>query len=79
MRLIANHTVPRHPGACLENEVLNPAFDTIRIRDELINQTKAGHFLSLKSLSALIVSTTRRHGINALLQENEISKIRSLF
>lgn len=45
MGLIANHIVVRCPGACLENEVVNPAFDTIRIRDELIYQTKAGYFL----------------------------------
>lgn len=32
------------PGACLENVVVNPAFDTIRIRDELIYQTKAEYF-----------------------------------
>lgn len=45
MRLIAQHTVVRCSGACLENEVVNPAFDTIRIRDELTYQTKAGYFL----------------------------------
>lgn len=39
MRLIANHTMVRCPGACLENEVVNPVFDTIRIRDELTYQT----------------------------------------
>lgn len=45
MRLIANHTTVWCPSACLENEVVNPAFDTIRIRDELIYQTNTGYFL----------------------------------
>lgn len=35
----------QRPGACLENEVVNPAFDTIRIRDELTYQTKARYFI----------------------------------
>lgn len=44
MRLIAKHTMLRRPGACLENEVVNPAFDTIRITDELIYQSNAVYF-----------------------------------
>lgn len=58
MRLIAKRTMLRCSGACLENEVVNPAFDTIRITDELIYQTKAVYFRELKSLPAVIVSTT---------------------
>lgn len=61
----------RCPGACLENEVVNPAFDTMRIRDELIYQTKR-----LLSLVKITFPTYCFHntkaGISTLLPENEI-------
>lgn len=59
-----NRTMVRWPGACLENEVVNPTFDTIRIWDELTYQTEAGYFVFFfKSLSRLTVSTGRRQAL----------------
>lgn len=40
-----NRSNVRCPGACLENEVVNLAFDTIRIWEELTYQTEAGYFV----------------------------------
>lgn len=60
-----NHTMVRWPGTCLENEVVNLAFDTIRIWDKLTYQTEAGYlvFFFFKSLSRLAVSTRWRQAL----------------
>lgn len=63
------------PGACLENEVVNPAFDTIRIKDEFIFQTRAGYFLELKSLSAVIVSTILRKALANFFQKIKFRRL----